>query len=113
MSGKVAFTEDAARRIAAATLAYERGNRDMPPIRFRQGGGDDGPQFRVGRTTATWPKGSLANIAIYEAGTPPNETTSSATVEDVVNHWADVASGKWVGIQLAANGHWYLVVAEC
>ncbi len=34
MDRKVRFTEDAARRVAAATLAYERSGRDQPPIHF-------------------------------------------------------------------------------
>lgn len=116
MSGprKVHLTEDVARRMGAATLAYERGNRDMPPVYFRTAG-DDGEGLRIGKYTgsSTWAKHTTATIDIWENGTPPNETSSSQTIENVVNHWAAVPSGKWVGIQLGANGHYYLVVAEC
>lgn len=84
----------------------------MPPIRFRQVG-EDGGSLRIGKTTSFWPKGSLAVIAIYEEGTPPNEATSNDTIDDVVNHWSNVEANKWVGIQQASNGFWYLVVAEC
>lgn len=79
-------------------------------VRFGEGG-----QLRIGKYTgsSTWAKHATATIDIWENGTPPNETSSSQTIENVVNHWADVPSGKWVGIQAAANGHYYLVVAEC
>lgn len=109
---KVAFTEDAAQRIAAATLAHERGNRDMPPIRFRPVS-EEAEGLRIGKSPSTvWTKGTLANINIYENGTPPNESPSDS-VEDVVNHWGDVMPNRWVGVMRAGNGYYYLVVAEC
>jgi hypothetical protein len=110
----VKFSEGDARRIAAATRAYERGNRDMPPVRFRDPGGDGDP-IRIGKTTSTWTKGSLATITLYESGTPPNETTGSPTqtLENCVNKFGDVQSGKWVSVAKAANGSWYLIAAEC
>ena len=109
---KVAFTEGAARRVAAATLAYERGGKDMPGIRFRQTG-DDGDPVRLGKTTAAWNKGTLATIDLYESGTPPSETSSSATLADCVNKFANVATGKWVMVARGGNGSWYLIAAEC
>lgn len=116
MSGprKVHLTEDVARRMGAATLAYERGNRDMPPIHFRTAGDDDGG-LRIGKYTGSsaWAKHTTATVEVWENGTPPNETSSSQAIENVVNHWGDVPANKWVGIQLAANGYYYLVVAEC
>lgn len=71
--------------------------------------------IRIGKYTGstTWAKHTAATIAIWEDGTPPNETSSSATIENVVNHWADVPANKWVGVQRGRNGHYYLVVAEC
>lgn len=41
MARRYALSEEAARRVIAATRAYERGNRDMPPIKFRTAN-DDG-----------------------------------------------------------------------
>jgi hypothetical protein len=109
----VAFTESAARRVAAATKAYERGNNDMPGIRFRQGGGDDGEPVRLGKTTSTWAKDTLATINVWEDGTPPNETqTSGATLENCVNKMVTVPAGRWVEVVRGANGYWYLVAAE-
>jgi hypothetical protein len=111
---KVAFTEEAAGRVARATLAFERGNRDQSPIRFRTAS-DEGDPIRIGKTTATWLKGTLATITLYEDGTPPSETTASPaeTLEECVNKFADVPSNKWVSVARAANGSWYLIAAEC
>jgi hypothetical protein len=108
----VALTESTAARMAAATLAYERGNRDQSAIHFRQGG-DDGEPVRLGKTTAAWSKGTIATIALHENGTPPSETTSSASLENCVNKFANVASGKWVIVARGLNGYWYLIAAEC
>jgi hypothetical protein len=112
---RVAFTQDSAKRIAAATLAYERGNRDQPPIKFRQPGDDGGDPVRLGKTTAAWSKNSLATITLYEEGTPPSESAKSPadTLEDCVNKFTNVASGKWVMVARAGNGYWYLIAAEC
>lgn len=68
---------------------------------------------RLGKTTAAWNKGTTATIDLYELGTPPNETTSSATLANCVNKFANVASGKWVIVAQASNGYHYLISAEC
>jgi len=82
--------------------------------RFEDGpSGGGGGRLRIGKTTATWTKGTTATIPLWEEGTPPNETASNSSLEGCVNKWADVAGNKWVGIQRAANGTYYLVVAEC
>lgn len=112
MARGVSFSGDDARRIAAATRAYERGNRDQPPVRFRDAGGDGDP-VRLGKTTAAWNKGTTSTVAIYEGGTPPNETSSPEIVTGCVNKFANVLSGKWVIIARAGNGSWYLISAEC
>ena len=77
--------------------------------------GDGGGELRIGKYTGSsaWAKHTTATVEVWENGTPPNETSSSQTIENVVNHWADVPANKWVGIQAAATGHYYLVVAEC
>lgn len=62
---KVALTEDAARRVAAATLAYERGNRDQPPIRFRTAVGDEAGgslPIRLAQTSGVWPNEPPLNV---------------------------------------------------
>jgi hypothetical protein len=115
MTKPVAFSEDGARRVIAATKAYEAGNRDMPGIRFRDAGGDDYDySLRLCKTSAAFNKGTVATLNVWESGTPPNETqTSGATVADVVNKYANIATGKFVSVALHANGRWYVVAAEC
>lgn len=71
---------------------------------------------RVGKTTATWTKGTTATITLYEDGVPPNETVKSptpVTIVGCVNKFATVASNKWVIVALGRNGHHYLISAEC
>jgi hypothetical protein len=112
MTKPVAFSEDGARRVIAATKAYEAGNRDMPGIRFRDVG-DDNP-VRLGKTSAAWNKGTTATINVWESGTPPSESqTSGVTLANCVNKFANVSSGKWVMLAYGGAGAWYLIAAEC
>lgn len=112
MTKPVAFSEDGARRVIAATKAYEAGNRDMPGIRFRDVGDDD--PVRLGKTSAAWTKGTTATINVWESGTPPSETqTSGVTLTGCVNKFANVATGKWVMLARCQNGSYYLIAAEC
>jgi hypothetical protein len=101
--------------MAAATRAYERGNRDQSAVMFRQGGDDGGDPVRLGKTTARWDKGSLATIELFEEGTPPSEgkKTPADTLANCVNKFATVSTGKWVMVARGGNGYWYLIAAEC
>ena len=113
MAKPVTFGEDGARRIIAATKAVEAGNRNMPPVRFRQVA-DDGDPVRLGKTTATWTKGTTATINVWESGTAGSETqTTGVTITGCVNKFATVASGKWVMVARGVNGSYYLIAAEC
>lgn len=112
MTRRVTFSEADAGRIAKTVRAYERGNRDQSPVMFRTVGDEN--TVRLCKTSATWNKGSLATLDVYESGTPPNETQSSGvTIADCVNKFATVQSGKFVMIAQAGNGRWYLIAAEC
>jgi hypothetical protein len=116
MARRVSFSEDDAGRISKTVRAYEAGNRDMSPIKFRQSGDDgEGGTVRLGKTTTAWAKGSLATITVYNNGTPPNETTASpaVTLSGCVNKFASVATGKWVMLAQTPEGYWYLIAAEC
>lgn len=113
MTKPVAFNEDGARRVIAATKSYESGNRNMSPVTFRQVS-DDGEPVRLGKTTAAWNKGTTATINIWEDGTAGSETqTAGATLTGCVNKFANVATGKWVIVARGANGSYYLIAAEC
>ena len=112
MSQKVVFNETDARRIAAATRAYERGNRDMPGIRFRSVGGDDGEQVRLGRISSDWTHGESATVErLDEAGDPldPPSTFTAlnffGTVYVQPDETANVACGlvgaTWILIEAA------------
>ena len=112
MTKPVAFNEDGARRVIAATKAYEAGNRNMSPVKFRQVSDDD--PVRLGKTSTSWPKGSIATISVWETGTPPGETqTTGVQLTGCVNKFANVASGKWVMLARCSNGSYYLISAEC
>lgn len=106
---KVALTEDAAKRVAAATLAYERGNRDQPAISFRAAV-DDGLPIRLCKTATAWNKGTTATLNVWESGSPGSvAATSGVTIPDCVNNIASLPAGVLVGLGLAANGAHYLV----
>lgn len=113
MAGHGYLSRKAIRRISRAVASYEQGDRDLSAVGFQRGGGDDEP-LRLCKTTAAWDKGTLATLEVWEDGTPPNESqTAGLTIPDVVNKFANVASGKFCSIALHANGYWYLIAAEC
>lgn len=112
------LTRGAVKRIARSVNAYERGDRDIPPRKFRSygvGGGDGGEPVRLGKTTAVWNKGDVAKIDLYEEGEPGIEAKASPaeTLEFCVNKFANVQADKWVIVALAGNDAWYLIAAEC
>lgn len=69
--------------------------------------------LRLGKTTATWTKGTLATIPLWESGTAPNETASGTYLEGCVNKFATVPTNKWVGMLRGPGGKHYLIAAEC
>lgn len=70
--------------------------------------------IRLGKTTATWPKGTTATINVWESGTAGSEDqTTGVTIPGCVNKFAQVASGKWVIVARGVNGSHYLIAAEC
>jgi len=109
----VQFRHKDAQRIASAVHAHETARRGRNPSTLPRAAGGGGISLRVGKTTATWTKGTVATIPLWEEGTPPNETESNSSLEGCVNKWADVAGDKWVGMMRGPGGVHYLVVAEC
>lgn len=117
----VKFTEGAARRIVAATRAYERGSRDQPPIRFRQTGGDGGDgNIRYGRISETWTKGEylgVEQLTIDGEVIPGGSFTAfnpfvtvRVPVPSVQNNYA--TSYRKVACGLAGDT-WILLATEC
>lgn len=111
MARKVSFSEADARRIAASVRAHERGNRDAPPIRFRNVSDDGGAPIRLCKTTADWASGTTATLNVWEEGSTPGETQSTGQTVTATNKMHAVASGAWVHVAQAANGVWYLIEA--
>lgn len=109
----VSFSRGAAQRIAKVVRTVEAGDRSQPGVAFDHPMPSTSFALKLGKTTASWTKGTLATIALYGTGTPPSETSSSATLSNCVNKFATVASGKWVMLGKASNGSWYLIAAEC
>jgi hypothetical protein len=109
---KVAFTEDAARRVAAATLAYERGSRDMPPVMFRQAGGDDGEEPRLGTISVNWPKNGTTTVTQIKAD---GSAISPPVTFEATNYFATVTvpSGTRRVLCVFVGDRWLLVAAEC
>jgi hypothetical protein len=68
---------------------------------------EEANEFR-GKTDSTHNKGSTGTISIYD-GNKADTTDNMASVE---NDFANVASGKWVGVRWW-GGKWCLVAAEC
>jgi hypothetical protein len=73
---------------------------------------DPSDPVRLGKTSSTWTKNTTATIDLWEGGTPPSETSSSATLANCVNKMVTVPSGRWVEVAQGVNGYWYLVWAE-
>lgn len=110
---RVVFTRPAAQRIARVVRTVESGDRGQQGLRFEHPTLRVPASMRLGKTTASWTKGTLASVTLYGSGTPPNETPSSTTLANCVNKFATVASDKWVMLGKASNGRWYLIAAEC
>ena len=69
---------------------------------------------RLCKTSSAFNKGTVATLNVWESGTPPSETqTSGATVPDVINKYANIATNKFVSVALHGNGRYYVIAAEC
>lgn len=112
MADRVTFVPSAAERIAAAVRGFEAGERNSAPLTFKRPLPSDPVFLKLGRTTATWSKGTTATIDVYEGGTAGSETYTG-TLVGAVNKFADVLSYKWVMVGRGPLGAWYLVAAEC
>lgn len=112
MAGYGYISRRTARRISRAVAAFERGDRDLSPVRLRSAGGDESP-LRLCKTSAAWAKGTIATLQVWENGTPASETQTEGETIEAVNKYADVDAGKFCSVALHGNGSYYLVAAEC
>lgn len=97
----------------SARILYSPGGTGTKWCVVRINDPSGGDPVRLGKTTSAWSKGTTATIDLYQSGTPPSETSSSTTLTNCVNKFANVATGKWVMVARGANGYWYLIAAEC
>jgi hypothetical protein len=97
---KVSLAPATAKRIAAAVLAYERGNKDMssPPMRT----GSDGTEIVRGTFTGPWSKGATATVTdgvlssvTYTAKNYLTPVTGTGTKDCAIAYVA----GEWVLIE--------------
>lgn len=77
-------------------------------VRIGSGGGG---AVRLGKTTATWARGTSQTIQVWDKGEPLDEEISSPLNEiTAYNQFYDVAACVWVIVQKTKLG-WYLVEA--
>jgi hypothetical protein len=76
--------------------------------------GVQGSQFALGKTNTAVAKGTGAtnNVDVYRGTTAGSEANTGSTKITAWNHFADVASGKWV-LCVRLQRNWRLVAAEC
>lgn len=97
--------------VGSAPMARTSGGADKSKLQHMQRRAN---AMRLCKTTAAFNKGTIATLNVWEDGTPPSETqTSGETVEDVINKYANIKTGKFCSVALHGNGRWYVVAAEC
>jgi len=105
------LTPHAARRVGRVVREYEAGDRDQPPIKFRDAGGDD-DQIRMGTIAATWTKATTATVTPIRSN--GNAITGAVTFE--ATNWfatVTVAAGTKKVACAWCDGRWILIAAEC
>lgn len=97
----------------SARILYSPGGTGTKWCGVRIGNGSGSGATKVGKTTSTWMRNTVATIDLWESGTPPDEThEEGSTLADCVNKFANVPAGRWVVVSQATNGYWYLVEWE-
>lgn len=112
------ISEHFAQRLKSTVLKVDRipeaSATGVIPTRFEESLRRGGGVLRLCKTSSAFNKNTVATLNVWEDGTPPNETqTFGETVEDVVNKYADIGSGKFVSVAKHGNGRWYVVAADC
>jgi hypothetical protein len=98
------LTRGAVKRIARAVNAYERGDRDIPPRKFRSYAPAGGSDVRRCETQDVWVIGEDATLDVIDGRA--GETLVAK------NHVSRVESGEQVLVaQSLDDGEWYLIAA--
>lgn len=106
------LTPSAARRVGRVVRDYEAGDRDQPPIRFRDAGGDD-DVVRLGTVSATWAKGATATVTPIQSD---GNAMAGAVTFTAYNWFAAVTVPNNATRKVACawcDGRWILIAAEC
>jgi hypothetical protein len=74
--------------------------------------GVQGSQLLLGKTSASHSKGASGTINVYRGATAGSESFTSGDTVLAWNHFADLASGKWV-ICARLQRNWRIIVGEC
>jgi hypothetical protein len=104
------FTRRDAGRIAAATVAYEQGNRNRKPVKFNTQT-PAGCQVRLTETELEWRKGSVARLQITTMNIL-GVVEGTGEYFEAKNEFADIKANKTV-MCVSLFGTWYLIAAEC
>ena len=112
---KAASTELKTAAVGEATILWKEpgvtgpGKWGLVRIGDGAGGGVRLGKYEPTGTTGAWSIDSIADVNLYEDGTPPSESLSDEILEDVVNHSRKVSHGSWVLCERSPAGTWYLV----
>lgn len=107
----VMLTREAVRRISSAVQHYEHGDRDQPPIKFRDPG-DEGEFIRLGTIAGTWNKGTDATVTQLNG----DGSALTPTVTFLAKNFfasVTVSSGTKKVACAKAGAFWILIAAEC
>lgn len=111
---RVTFTRKSAQRVAKMVRDAERGQRDMPPVKFRQAS-PGGAEVRFGFINANWNKGNTATVTQVDPSN--NETILPLRTFTAVNYFATVNVTVTVPFPRVAcvsvGTTWLLIAAEC
>jgi hypothetical protein len=100
---KVAFTPEAAERIARVVVAAERGDRSISAAAGQRAPGDDA--LVRGTFTGAWAKGSTKTVT---------DATLTAVTYEAKNYFASLTGTGTKACCIAyAAGEWILIAAEC
>lgn len=114
MARSYTFGPDGVRRIVATVRAHERGNRDMPPIKFRDVG-DDGSEYaiRLASVDEAWQRGVVREVDLIFEADCEDEGSGEPETREVHNKLFDIPANSIAEIALAKNGCWYVVGVGC